>query len=295
MVRAVIPTAPQRTFAMAALLALLSAAAYGTGDFFGGLASRRSPVSGVVLRAHAVGLALLVVVAPFAGGVLTAGDAVIGAAAGVSGGLAVALFYQGLARGTMSVVAPITALLGTAVPVLYGLVRGERPSAVAGAGIVLALLAIALVSAEDDDEGRRGIRDRAVIGLALASGAGFGVFFVVLAEAGDDAGLWPVLVARLASVALFALLVRSRFTATRPLGAGTWRLAVLAGVLDVAANTAYVFATREGLLSVVAVLTSLYPAGTVVLARLFLAERLCPPQRVGLGLAAVAAVMVAAA
>lgn len=280
---------------MAALLALLSAAAYGTGDFFGGLAARRSPVTGVVLRAHFVGLVLLAAVAPVAGGVLTGGDAMIGAAAGVSGGVAVALFYKGLAIGTMSVVATITALLGTAVPVLYGVAQGERPPLLAAAGIILAVVAIALISNEGDDDGRRGIRDLRAVWLALASGAGFGVFFVVLAEAGDDAGLWPVLVARLASVALFAGLVRSRFTVTRPLGAGTWRLAVAAGALDVVANAAYVYATRQGLLSVVAALTSLYPAGTVVLARLFLAERLCPPQRAGLGLAAAAAVMVAVA
>lgn len=277
---------------MASILALTAALAYGAGDFLGGVASRRAPTTAVVLWSHVVGLVLLLAAAPVVGGDATARGLLIGAGAGIVGALGVALFYQGLAIGSMSVVAPVAGLLSAAVPVAAGVGSGERPGAMALGGIALALVAITLVSrdgaAADGPGGNR------VHALALAAGAGlaFGLFFTALNAAGDSTGIWPLVGARGASVALFTLLGIARVTQAAPprQAAGA---AVGAGVLDAAANVFYVLALTHGLLSVVSVLTALYPAGTVLLARYGLGERMSSVQRTGLAVAGVSAVLIA--
>jgi drug/metabolite transporter (DMT)-like permease len=277
---------------LAALLALTAAAAYGVGDFLGGVAARRVPPTAVVLWAHVVGLGMLVALAPMIGGQPSAEALTLGAAAGVLGGSGLALFYRGLAVGAMSVVAPIAALLSAAVPVVVGLASGERPPAAALAGIALALGAVVLVSREGDQAPAGPLRWQAPA-LAVAAGVAFGLFFVVIDGAGTDAGIWPLVGARMASVGLFAALGMARITAAE-LPRGVAAAAVGCGLLDAAANVFYVLALDHGLLSVVSVLTALYPAGTVLLARYVLGERLSPVQRTGLGVAAVAAVLIAA-
>jgi uncharacterized membrane protein len=275
---------------MAALLALSAAVAYGAGDFLGGLAARRVPPTAVVLWSHIVGLSMLVAAAPLVGGDVTREALAIGAAAGVLGGAGVTLFYRALAAGAMSVVAPITALLSAAVPVVVGLGAGERPSGAALAGIALALGAVVLVSREPPSPAAP-LRWQA-LGLAVAAGVGFGLFFVTVDRAGGAAGLWPLVSARLASVSLFAGLGAARLTSAA-LPRGVAGPAVGCGLLDAGANIFYLLALAHGLLSVVSVLTALYPATTVLLARYVLGERLSPVQRAGLGTAAVAAVLIA--
>jgi drug/metabolite transporter (DMT)-like permease len=277
---------------LAALLALTAAAAYGVGDFLGGVAARRVPPTAVVLWAHVVGLGMLVALAPMVGGQPSADALALGAVAGVLGGSGLALFYRGLAVGAMSVVAPIAALLSAAVPVVVGLASGERPPAAALAGIALALGAVVLVSREGDQAPAGPLRWQAPA-LAVAAGVAFGLFFVVIDGAGTEAGIWPLVGARMASVGLFAALGMARITAAE-LPRGVAAAAVGCGLLDAAANVFYVLALDHGLLSVVSVLTALYPAGTVLLARYVLGERLSPVQRTGLGVAAVAAVLIAA-
>jgi drug/metabolite transporter (DMT)-like permease len=292
---------------VAAIFALSAAVAYGVGDFLGGVAARRESPSAVVLWSHIVGLGMLVAVAPLIGGEPTPEAFAAGAAAGLLGGAGVALFYRGLAVGSMSVVAPIAALLSAAVPVVAGLASGERPSAAAGLGIALALGAVVLISREAapdgtgtggpavPHEGPAGHRRRQIeaLGLAVAAGLAFGLFFVAISHAGDDTGVWPLVGARMASVSLFALLGAAKVTSAAP-PRGAAAAAVGCGLLDASANVLYVLALGHGLLSVVAVLTALYPAGTVLLARYVLGEHLTPVQRAGLGLAAVAAVLIAA-
>lgn len=282
----------QEVSAIAALLALTAAVAYGVGDFLGGVASRRVPPTAVVLWAHLVGLAMLVALAPLVGGEPSADALALGAAAGVLGGSGLALFYRGLAVGAMSVVAPIAALLSAAVPVVVGLASGERPPGAALAGIALALGAVVLVSRHADDAPADPRRWQS-LALAIAAGVAFGLFFVVIDGASGDAGIWPLVGARIASVTMFAGLGMARVTATE-LPRGVAPAAVGCGLLDAGANVFYVLALDHGLLSVVAVLTALYPAGTVLLARYVLGERLSPVQRTGLGVAAVAAVLIAA-
>lgn len=279
---------------MASLLALLSAVAYGTGDFLGGLSARRLPVGAVVWRTHVIGLLGLLLVAPLVSSDDVGGrDLWLGSLAGVAGGVGILLLYLGLSRGTMSVVAPVTAVLAAAVPAGWGLVRGERPSALALAGVVVGIVAIVLVAREPDT-----VRiETSLLAIALGAGLGFGLFFVALDATGDDAGLWPIVSGRATSAAIFVVVAaalpsyRVGSDAARR-GTTPWLL-VGTGVLDAAANAFFLLATQTGLLTLVAVLGALYPAATVVLARIVLAERLAPPQVVGCVLAVTAAAMVA--
>jgi drug/metabolite transporter (DMT)-like permease len=284
---------------VAVILGLCAALTYGASDFLGGLVTRRTDVLGVVVWSQVAGSSLLLLVFPFVGSPAPDANTLFwGMMAGLSGGAGVTLFYRALALGTMSVIAPITAVEAASVPVLFGLVTGERPPPLAAIGVVLALGAVGLVSAAPD-AGRSKIGMRSgerSSGLlhALGAGLGFGFFFIFLKEAGTETGLWPLVIARGASLLLALVLALVARRSIRP-APGTRPTIVYAGVLDVAANMFYLSASREGLLSIVAVLTSLYPASTVMLARTFLGERLARPQVVGLGLAASGVIFIALA
>lgn len=277
---------------MAVVLALAAALVYGAGDFAGGMATRRAPALTVVLASQVLGGLLLTALAFAIGGdPLPAGDVAWAAMAGVAGGGALALLYHGLATGVMSLVAPVTAVVAAAVPVLAGVGFGERPSPVAGAGMLLALGAIALISRPATDEHGAGHLDAKTLGLALAAGLGFGLFFIGLERTSDGTGLWPLVPARGAAALGFVGLVLATRTSLRiPAGLGRWIVA--AAVCDTAANALYLLAVRRGLLAIVAVLTSLYPASTLVLARVVLGERLARVQRLGLAGAASAVVLI---
>ncbi|MCU1498416.1 MAG: protein of unknown function transrane [Acidimicrobiales bacterium] len=279
---------------MSIVFALGAAAFYGSADFVGALASRRAAALAVALGAQVAGLAILVVAMPFLGpATVTPRDLLFGAGAGVFGGLGLVVVYRSLAKGPMSVVAPTTALSASAVPVVAGLLLGDRPGWAALAGIAVASVAVALITREKAEPGAPVATGDALRALlpALAGGAIFGLFFVFLHQTGDDAGLWPLLAARLTSVPVLAALVLARRV---PLGGPRFLAAVLvSGVLDMVANILYLLAVRQGMLAVVAALTGLYPASTVVLAQTRLDERLQPVQFAGLGVAVVAALMVA--
>ncbi len=276
---------------VAVVLALLSAATYGVGDFCGGMAARRIPATSVLLWSHLLGLGLLVAVVPFVGGSAAGGDLLIGAVGGLCGAAGVGFLYKGLSVGPMSVVAPITALLSATVPVLVGFLEGERPAASVTTGMVGALIAIVLVSAES--RSRLHASDLSGVRFALASGLGFGLFFVALSHVGDDSGLWPLVAARGASVAAvgsLALLGLISRALPRP---GARAFTAAAGSLDAAANVLFLLAARQGLLSIVAVLAALYPVSTVLLARIVLRERFARLQRIGMAIALPAVVLMA--
>ncbi len=276
---------------MPVLLALCSAATYGVGDFFGGLAAKRAAAAAVLLWSHVAGLVLVVAAAFVVSGQVTVGDVAIGALGGLGGALGVGLLYRALAIGPMSAVAPVTALLAAAVPIVAGIVDGERPGASAAIGMVGALGAIVLVSAEGGGSLRPS--DLRGVLMALGAGLGFGLFFVALSHTGDDSGLWPIVGARLASVSVVGALALTGRVSAALEGGAPRRLTVGAGACDVAANVLYLLAIREGLLSVVSALSSLYPVSTVVLAWIVLRERFAPLQRVGLALAVPAALLMA--
>lgn len=280
---------------MAVVLALAAALTYGAGDFLGGIATKRTGDSlAVVAMSSLVGVALLLLLVGLVPSDPTVADFAWGAAGGVAGGIGVTLFYRALATGVMSVVAPVTAVTGAVVPVAAGLLLGERPGVVALGGVALAIAAVALLSREAPgaEEVVSEARGRA-FALALGAGLGFGAFFVLLDRTGDDAGLWPLVASRSVTFVLAVLvaLVTTRAVVPRR-GA---RLATIGtGLLDMSANALFLAANRSGLLALVAVLTSLYPASTIALAQVFLGERLARHQVVGLALAAVAVVLIAA-
>ena len=202
------------------------------------------------------------------------------------------MFYWALGHGAMTVVAPTTAVIGAVVPVVAGLVQGERPHPVSLLGIGLAIACVALVSgAGESDPAQRRATPRRVLLAAILAGIGFGSLFVLLERTSEDSGMWPLVAARMTSVPILVLIVV--VTRARPGGdRRTLLLALLAGVLDMGANVLYLLAVRRGLLSIVAVITSLYPASTVALAFAVDGERVSRTQAVGLGLTAVALVLV---
>jgi drug/metabolite transporter (DMT)-like permease len=239
------------------------------------------------------GVAILLTVVWFDPSDPTTADFAWGAAAGVAGGTGVVLFYRALAGGVMSVVAPVTAVTGAVVPVIAGLLLGERPGTLALVGIGLAVAAVALLAREAPgaEEHPTANRRQAFL-LALGAGAGFGGFFVLLDRTGDAAGMWPLVASRSTTFVLavgVALLLRHAIVPKH----GAIGLSVGTGVLDMVANVLFLVANREGLLALVAVITSLYPATTIALAQIFLGERLARHQVVGLALAAVAVVLIA--
>lgn len=278
---------------MSVLLAIGSALTFGVADFLGGMASRRVATWSVVIGSQFFGLLLLVVVLPVLPAArYDASDLAWGAAGGVAGALALTQFFRGLALGNMSVVAPIAAVITGAVPVAAGVALGERPSPLAWVGIALALPAIALISRELADSTTRTPPD--VLLSAVVAGLGFGVFFVFLDRTGDAAGIQPLIAARATSVTLLGAVG----TASGRLGmvrGGLLGVVALSGVLDMTANVLFLYAVREGLLALGAVISAMYPASTLVLARVVLDERLRPVQLLGLGLAAVAVALVATA
>ncbi len=271
---------------MALILAGLCAVCYGAADFSGGLASRERTAGYVATVGGLVGLvALLGLSTLVPADALTWSDAGFSALAGLLGSVGVLLLYYGLAEGQISVVSPLTAVCSAVLPVAVGLLRGERPGALALVGVALALVAVSVISMEDEHATSAWPVRRSVV-VGLTAGLGFGLFFVVLDSVGSDTGLWPVVISRSAGIPLY-LLAWSR--SSDPGATPVPRLAVVAGLLDSAANVAYLLAIRHGLLSLVAVVASLYPAGTVFLARVVLGERIGPKRLTGV-VAALAAV-----
>ncbi len=278
---------------MAILLALGCAVVYGASDFLGGLASRKTSVFGVVAWSQIIGLVALLALLPWLGGPVEAADLWWGAASGLAGAAGLVVFFRTLARGVMSVIAPVTAVTAAAVPVLVGLLTGDRIGVWSAVGIGLALAAVVLVSAEGGLSALSQARPASLL-PALLAGSMFGIFFVLLDRTGDDSGLTPLVTARLASVALvatIALLTRQPLKVTR----AALPLVAASGVGDMTANALFLLATQQdGQLAITGVLASLYPVSTVVLAQVVLRERLVGAQVAGLGAAVAAVVLITA-
>jgi drug/metabolite transporter (DMT)-like permease len=266
---------------VALLVALISAVFYGTADFLGGLAARRAAALSATVVAQGIGLVLVALALPFfpaeppsiIGGLWAVG-------AGATGGTGVALLYYGFAVGRVSVVAPVTAVCSITIPVLVAVSLGERPGPLALAGIAIAIASVALISRHDDPAGKPEGHDRSLV-IALASGVAIGAFFVCLAL---------VIARAVSTVALAAAARLAKVPLVVP--RAVVPVVVACGALDVLANALYLIAVREGPLGLVATLASLYPASTVLLARVVLGERLRPVQSIGLACAAAAIVMI---
>jgi drug/metabolite transporter (DMT)-like permease len=273
-------------------LALGASISWGISDFLGGLQSRRFSAFSVLLFSQPVGAVLAYLV------VLVAADESLPAeefAAAAVGGAAVLLglgaFYRGMALGSISIVATVGAL-GVLVPIVAGLIRGENPSAIQAVGAAIAIGAVVLVSREPDPEWREA--NRAAIGFGAIAALGFGVFLLLVDRAAETDPVWAVAAARTGGVALLgvaAIAARPQVPHAR----GAVLLALLAiASFDILANTLFAFASTEGILPLVSVAASLYAAVTVLLARVFLDERLASSQRLGVVLALAGVAMIAA-
>lgn len=278
---------------MGALLALLSSFSWGVADFIGGLAARRAGPVQVLAVAYPAGAIVLTLVAIFViPGNLTPAVLPYALVAGAIGALAIGLLYAALTRGPMGVVSPITAVMSGAVPVVAGVVTGESLSGLAIAGMVLAVFAVVLVSRESGEAHER--TPVSALLLAIASGTSIGLYLTAIGLAPDDSGVWVATLGRwvstIAMILTLVLVVRTFTRARFP-----WKLAIISGILDASANGIFQLATQRGLLAIVAVIGSLYPAATVVLARVFIQERLNRLQITGVIAALAAAASLALA
>jgi drug/metabolite transporter (DMT)-like permease len=273
-------------------LALASSLVYGVSDFLGGSKSRSVPLLTVLLVSQTTALALLAAIVVVRGEGPPGGEFLLYAVlAGLSEAVGVAALYRGLAVGVMSIVAPVAAT-APVVPVVAAIALGEPPGALQGAGIALGIAGIAIISLDRPGERSGDVRTSLLFGLLTA--LGFGGFLVALDGASEGGVPWALLVARITTVAVFAL----AFVARQPavgIRRDDLRVLALIGALVVGADSMYAVASTKGLLSVVSVLSSLYPVVTIGLARCYLRERLRPHQRVGVAAALCGAVTISAA
>jgi drug/metabolite transporter (DMT)-like permease len=275
----------------AVVLALAASSCWGVADFLGGLQSRRVPVVVVLAVVQGTGLALVLIVIavtaePFPG----QRAALLSVVAGAAGVLALGCFFRALSIGTMSIVAPISAT-GVALPVIVGVATGDALSTIVSVGLVVTVAGVVLASREPHADPDRAAAGRLSIGLALLAAVGFGSYFVMSDVAADDSVLWLLALSRIAPVPVLVTLARAR--GMRPPPRRSVLLLVLAGALDCGATGLYGLANTEGALSIVAVVGSLYPVITVVLARAVLGERIAPVQGVGVGIALAGVAMIA--
>jgi drug/metabolite transporter (DMT)-like permease len=264
-----------------------------------GTATRRAHVLSVLMLVETAAVIVSVAVALLSGGPAILPGLAWGFSAGAIGGLGLIIFYVGLAAGPMSVVAPVSGLVATVLPVAVALAEGERPGVGVYAGALLCLVAIVLASSasetgEADGTGRARPPRRVgrAIAYGTASGVSFGLFFLLIRNAGQSGEVWPVAAGRIGELAIVLAAAAVLRPGLRGLRGGIPLAAVSAGVIDVVANLCYVAATRIGAFGLAVVLASLYPGVTVLLARVVLGERLRWIQRVGLGLAAVGILLV---
>jgi len=277
------------TQTLALLFGLASAVAWGAGDFSGGLATKKGNVYSVVLISQLIGGIFLVILALlFRETIPPAGDWIFGALAGIAGMIGLLGLYSGLANGRMGIVAPLTAVLSAAIPILFSLLIEGIPPTIQIAGFALALVAVWLLSGAGGSGSIRSIE----LGYSLLAGAGFASFFILIDQANETAVFWPLTSARIASVACLILFITVRKTWEQPSRA-QMPLIILAGLLDALGNTFFTFAARFGRLDLAAILSSLYPASTVLLSQIFLHERLNRPQWLGVILALLAVILIA--
>ncbi|MCP4358338.1 MAG: DMT family transporter [Chloroflexi bacterium] len=273
---------------LAIFFGLASAMTWGAGDFSGGLATKKTTVYTVVLISQIVGGFFLVGLALLFRETVPPVEALLwGAVAGLAGVVGLLALYRGLADGRMGIVAPLTAVLSAAIPILFSLFGEGAPSIAQMIGFGLALAAVWLLSGV----GGRSAVQPTELGLALVAGTGFALFFIFIDQANEKAVFWPLAAARLTSVSCLMVVVFVRTIWERPLRSQMPPI-ILAGVLDALGNAFFVLAARFGRLDLAAVLASLYPATTVLLAQLFLHERLNQAQWIGILIALLAIVFI---
>jgi len=270
------------------LLGLVSAASWGAADFSGGVATKRTNVYSVIIFSQLVGAGFLIGLAVLLSAHIPAPDEIkLGSIAGISGAIGLIFLYRGLAGGSMAIVAPIAALVTAIIPVFFGIFNEGLPSVLQLLGFFLALTGVWLLS-KTGSKSKINVRE---ISYPLIAGFFFGLFFILIDQLSGNAILWPLAAARIASVVVMiviALTMRVRELPAVP----QFPIIALAGLLDVGGNVFFALATTIGRLDIAAVLASLYPASTVLLANTILKERLTIWQWLGISLALVAVVLI---
>jgi drug/metabolite transporter (DMT)-like permease len=272
--------------------ALAAAAVFGTADFVGGVASRRAGASVVTVISQAAGFAVLLPALLLLPDLPQREALIWGAVAGLGGGIGLAVFFRALATGVMAIVSPVTAAAAAGLPVVAAILLGQQVGPMTWVGLGVGLVAVLLVGWAKGEAPRGPVLPSIV--MAVVAGAGFGIFFVALGRAPHDSGLWPLAAARMCSMGVLVAALVGAGGEWRA-EAGSLRLSLASGVLDMSANVLYLLAVRQGNLAVIAVLASLYPAVTVLLSLGLLGERLHIRQLAGVGLALVAVGLIAAA
>ena len=276
---------------LALICGLAAAASFGTGDFCGGFATKRSSVYGVIIISQIVGLAILAGMAvTLREPIISGNNLVFGGLAGLFGTLGLTALYIGLARGRMGVVAPVSAIVGTVLPIVIGIFLEGVPSRGQFLGLILGVCAIWYLAGGGSTVS---FHPRELV-LPVLAGMGFGFFFVFIDQVSETAIFWPLVTARIVSITMISVFVMARRNKT----VTSWNfqlffIVLLAGVFDAAGNIFFALASRLGRLDISTTLTSLYPATTVLLARLILRERLALRQWFGVAVALVALVLIA--
>ena len=274
---------------MVVFFALMSALSYGAADFLGGFSSRQNSATATVAWSQAAGLLTVLIAAPLIGAeAVRLPDILWGMAGGACGAMGVMFLFRGLSTGIASVVSPVAALTGAVLPVVFGVLVGERPPLLTWTGVALSLPAIILLSREKGDRKDHIFKS---IRIGLIAGTMFGGFFILIANTSEASGMWPLAAARATTVPLFLLISVLRKNRVR-LEPGTRRITFASGFLDMAANVLYLLAARTGFLIIAVILTALYPAPTVVLQSVFLREKLTAPRIIGLILAIAGAALI---
>jgi uncharacterized membrane protein len=274
------------------LLSLIAAAMYGIGDFAGGIASRSRNAITILITSYPIGAVLMLACLPLFPGKLTITTILYGIGGGLAGMLGVILMYSALALAPMNVVSPVTAVLAAIVPVVFGVITGERPAVAAWFGIVIGMIAVFLVSRTPEDHPHGPIAPKIIV-MALVAGMGFGLYFICLGHAPSNSGAWPLVIARITS-ALGIVPLAWRLKRIGRVHGRLLAITAVSGICDAGANLFFLLATRHGYLSLASVITSLYPAGTVLLAVLLLREHTGRIQQLGLALAAASVVLITA-
>jgi drug/metabolite transporter (DMT)-like permease len=270
---------------MALVLAGFSALLYGIADFSGGFAAARSRLLSVLILSQLAGAAVALVALGLLGSTIpTTRDLLWGCVAGFTGSMGLFMLYGGIARSIVAIVSPASALVGATIPVVFALIMGERPSGTAMMGSIICLPAILLLSWEEKGGATQKGSIRSALSYGILAGLGFGMFFITLSRVSPSAGVWPMLGAKAVSTVSFILVIlvtRQPFRIER----GGFVPSLLAGTADMGANILFLLASQSGMLSLVSIITCLFPAPTVVLARFVFHQRIPPTRMLGLVLA----------
>lgn len=270
------------------LLGLVSAASWGAADFSGGVATKRTNVYSVIIFSQLIGAVFLIGLAVLLSAHIPAPDDIkLGSIAGISGAIGLIFLYRGLAGGSMAVVAPIAALVTAIIPVFFGIINEGLPSVIQLLGFILALTGVWLIS-QTGSRSKINVRE---ITYPLIAGFFFGLFFILIDQLSGNAILWPLAAARIASVIVMIVIALTMRVRELP-AVSQLPIIALAGLLDVGGNVFFALATTFGRLDIAAVLASLYPASTVLLAYTILKERLTIWQWFGISFALIAVVLI---